>query len=348
MNAPVRIDDLRGKGRMAAELVALAYIAIVAEIAIATGAFYVLFPELGALSHDIFTRPRGSWAGAPLLLVITPVLTALLGTLVTRALPYDYVSVMMAAGGGLAIVLLLRSPIAPAISAGLLPLALGVRSLWYPPGIVFGTILLAVLSSIWKQMNNEPLRNIASEDEDTAPGGESYWRLFPLLILVLAAVFVVKLTNLRFVLFPPLVVIGFEMFLHTKRCPWATRYLALPIVCLLTAAGGLLCRRYLGVGATGSVFSMALGILILRLFDLHVPPALAVALLPQVIDSPTMLYPVAVGIGTSLLSGSFVLYNRFLRPYFGYLLAQPNSSPLPSPLGSSVLDLVLALTAAMA
>jgi hypothetical protein len=315
-NAPVRIAGLSGKRRIAAEVLALAYIAIVAEVAIATGAFYILFPELGALSHDIFSRPRGSWASAPLLLVITPVLTALLGTLVTRALPYDYVSVMLAAGGGLAIVLVLRSPIAPAISAGLLPLTLGVRSLWYPPGIVFGTILLAVLSSIWKQMNDQPLQNIASEDEDTAPGGESFWRLLPLLVLVLAAVFVVKLTNLRFVLFPPLVVIGFEMFLHTKRCPWATRYFALSVVCLLTAAGGLLCRRYLGVGAAGSVFSMAWGILILRLFDLHVPPALAVALLPQVIDSPTVLYPVAVGIGTSLLSGSFVLYNRFLRPYF--------------------------------
>jgi hypothetical protein len=135
-NAPVRMAGLRGKRRIAAEVLALAYIAIVAKVAIATGAFYILFPELGALSHDILTRPRGSWAGAPLLLVITPVLTAVLGTLVTRALPYDYVSVMLAAGGGLAIVLVLRSPIAPAISAGLLPLALGVRSLWYPPGIV--------------------------------------------------------------------------------------------------------------------------------------------------------------------------------------------------------------------
>ncbi len=303
---------------MAAEVIALAYIAIIAEVATATGAFYLLFPELGALSHDIFTRPRGSWASAPVLLVITPVLTAVLGTLVTRHLPYGYWSVILTVCGALTIILALRSPIAPAISAGLLPLALGVRSVWYPPGIVFGTILLAVLSTIWKQMSDEPLQNTmaATEDEDTAPDAESNWRLVPLLVLVLTAVFVVKLTNLRFVLFPPLVVIGFEMFLHTKRCPWATRYLSLPVVCILTAAGGLFCRRHLGVGAGGSVSSMAWGILVLRVFDLHVPPALAVALLPQVIDSPTALYPVAVGVGTSLLSGSFVLYQRVLRPYF--------------------------------
>jgi hypothetical protein len=314
--APIQFADLHGKRRIAAEVIALAYIAIIAEIAVATGAFYILFPELGALSHDIFTRPRGSWASAPLLLVITPVLTAVLGTLVTRSLPYGYFSVMLTVCGALAIILALRSPIAPAISAGLLPLTLGVRSLWYPAGIVFGTTLLAVLSFIWKQMSVDQNTVVASEDEDTAPGAESYWRLLPLLALVLAAAFVVKLTNLRFVLFPPLVVIGFEMFIHTKHCPWATRTLSLPIVCTLTAAGGLFCRRYLGVGAAGSVSSMAWGILILRIFDLHVPPALAVALLPQVIDSPTALYPVAVGIGTSLLSGSFVLFSRVLSPYF--------------------------------
>jgi hypothetical protein len=319
-HAPVRIDDLRGRRRMAAEVIALAYIAIVAEIAIATGAFYVLFPELGALSHDIFTRPRGSWASAPILLVVTPVLTSLLGTLITRSLPYGYLSVMLAVVSALAIVLALRSPIAPAISAGLLPLALGVRSWWYPPGIVFGTVLLALLSLVWKRFDVELPQNTigASDDEDTVPGAESYWRLLPLAALVLGAVFIVKLTNLRFVLFPPLVVIGFEMFIHTRRCPWATRTLSLPIVCMLTAAGGLFCRRCLGVGAASSVTSMAWGILVLRIFDLHVPPALAVALLPQVIDSPTALYPVAVGIGTSLLSGLFVLYSRVLRPYFEY------------------------------
>ncbi len=319
-HAPVRIDGLRGKRPMAAEVLALAYIAIVAEVAIATGAFFILFPELAALSHDVFTRPRGSWAGAPVLLVVTPVLTALLGTLVTRSLPYGYSSVMLTVVGALAIVLALRSPIAPAISAGLLPLALGVRSWWYPPGIVFGTVLLALLSLVWKRFDVELPQNSVdeSEDEDSIPGVESYWRLLALLILVLAALFVVKLTNLRFVLFPPLVVIGFEMFIHTRRCPWATRTLSLPVVCMLTAAGGLFSRRYLGVGAVGSVSSMAWGILILRAFDLHVPPALAVALLPQVIDSPTALYPIAVGIGTSLLSGLFVLYNRVLRPHFEY------------------------------
>jgi hypothetical protein len=309
------VDYLHGKRRIAAELISLVYIAIIAEIAIATGAIYVLFPELAALSHDIFTRPRGSWARAPFLLVITPVMTAVLGTLVTRHLEYGYLSVIVTVAGALAIVLGLDSPVAPAISAGLLPLTLGLKSWWYPPGIVFGTLLLAILSTIWKQIVlGTPGGAPPSADEDTEPEAESWWPIAALMLLVAIAVTIVKFTHLRFVLFPPLVVIGFEMFVHTRRCPWAGRIVSLPIVCVLTAAGGLLSRHYLGIGPGASLVAMAWGILMLRAFDLHVPPALAVALLPQVMDSPTILYPVAVGIGTSLMTGSFALYSRFARP----------------------------------
>ena len=58
-------------------------------------------------------------------------------------LPYGYLSVLLTVAGAIAIILALRSPVAPAISAGLLPLVLGVKSWWYPPAILLGTTLLA-------------------------------------------------------------------------------------------------------------------------------------------------------------------------------------------------------------
>src|SRR6266446_8987499 len=139
--------------RFGAELIALIYIAVIAEIAYATGAFYVLFPELGALSHDVFTRPRGTWASVPFLLAITPVLTGAIGIVFTRALPYGYPSVLLTVAGAVAVIFALQSPIAPAISAGLLPLTLGVKSWWYPPGVLLGTVLLAGLSIPWKRLS---------------------------------------------------------------------------------------------------------------------------------------------------------------------------------------------------
>jgi hypothetical protein len=55
---------------------------------------------------------------------------------------------------------------------------------------------------------------------------------------------------------------------------------------------------------------MVWGIVALRLFDLHVPPTLAVALLPQVMNSPTIAYPISVGLGTLLLTLWFLLYQQ--------------------------------------
>src|ERR1019366_8227067 len=252
--------ELPPRRRVAAEIVSLVYIAIIAAVANATGAFYVLFPELGALSHDVFTRPRGTWANAPISLAITPVITGAIGIAITRAMPYGFLSVLLNVIGAIVVILGLRSPIAPAISAGLLPLVLGVTSWWYPPGIMFGTVLLAALSIAWKRyvasddaiIAAESARQVAqdaAEDimhEVAAPVRARWEKIAALIGFVAVAVLLVKLTGWRFILFPPLVVIGFEMFVHPDICPWAKRPLMLPIACFLTAFGGFLFWKILG------------------------------------------------------------------------------------------------------
>src|SRR5208282_406429 len=192
-------------------------------------------------------------------------------------------------------------------------LVLGMRSWWYPPAILFGTILLASLSIPWKRYSIERAAGarspgqVAEEAMHAAP--RDYSGLAPLLLFVAIATGIVELTGLRFVLFPPLVVIGFEMFAHPATCPWAERSLILPIVCFLSAAGGLLCLNVIGANPATAVLSMAWGIIVLRSFNLHAPPALAVALLPMVMNRPTWAYPISVGMGTLLLTFSFLLWN---------------------------------------
>lgn len=311
-----RHGHLPGVMRVAAEAVALVYIAFIAEVAVATGAFYVVFPELGALSHDVFTRPRGTWAGSPILLAITPAITGAIGTLITRELPYGYVSVLLNVGAAIAVILALRSPVAPAISAGLLPLVLGVKSWWYAPGILFGTVVLALLSQLWRKIAIAEAPQLPAAEErvhQVAEAVPARWeKIAALLVFVAIAVLCVNLTGWRFILFPPLVVIGFEMFVHPHICPWADRPLMLPVACFLTAAGGLGFWYLFGVGPIAAACAMGWGIAVLRAFDLHVPPALAVALLPLVMDHPRLIYPVSVGAGTLLLTLWFLACERIL------------------------------------
>jgi hypothetical protein len=307
--------------RVTAELVSLIYIAIIAVVANATGAFYVLFPELGALSHDVFTRPREAWASAPILLAVTPVITGAIGIAITRSMPYGFFSVLLNVLGAIVVIFGLRSPIAPAISAGLLPLVLGVTSWWYPPGVMFGTVLLALLSIPWKRYAASGDEQIADESaaevaqhlaeaeahEVAAPVPARWEKIAALLAFVAVAVLAVKITGWRFILFPPLVVVGFEMFVHPDVCPWAKRPMLLPVACFLTALGGFVFWKFLGVNPVTAAVSMGWGIIVLRTLDLHMPPALAIALLPLVMTNPTIIYPFAVGLGTLFLVGWFFL-----------------------------------------
>src|SRR5713226_4467967 len=82
----VRRTPENGILRLTADILALIYIGVIAAVASATGAFYVMFPELAALSWNVMEQPRGRWASSPLLLAVTPPLTGLIGTVMTRTL----------------------------------------------------------------------------------------------------------------------------------------------------------------------------------------------------------------------------------------------------------------------
>ncbi len=298
-----------------AEPVTALYIGLIALIAQATGLFYVLFPELGALSHDVLKRPHGVWARAPLMLVLTPLVTAVGGTLIVRHLPYGMLAVLLDVGWSAAVIAALKSPIAPAISAGLMPLALQIRSLWYPPSILIGTSLLAGLCLLWRRIGFPlPAEAMLDAQDDAVerPPGDYSWVPF-FLVFLLLVIGAAELSGDRMVLFPPLVVIGFEMFAHPAQCPWADRPFALLAACGLSAAAGVACVTMLGVGPVGATLSMLAGVAVLKMLDLHVPPALAVGLLPCVLARPHWSFPVAVLVGTALQVLTFTAWRRLLR-----------------------------------
>lgn len=297
------------------DLGAVVFIALIAIVAAAIHAPYVLFPELGTLSHDVLRRPHGTWARAPRMLLITPFLTGAVGSLVAQWLDFGFVAVVLTTGAAIMIIYLLRSPVAPAISAGLLPLALDIRSPWYAPSLLIGLGALAAVSFAWRRFVPQPPdagspSDIADDIVEEAPQDYSWIPFF--LFFLAAALIAVALTGWRFVLAPPLVVIAFEMFAHAHICPWADRPLLLPIACALTGAFAVGIISMFGATPAAAAASMAFGATILRAFDLHVPPALAIGLLPFVADKPGYEFPVSVGLGTILLTASFVMW-RALR-----------------------------------
>lgn len=290
-----------------AEVLAIAFMGGIAAAAHKTGLSLLLFPELAALSYDVLTRPRGKWASQPIRMIATPTLTGTVGLLAARHARYGAVPILMIVLASLAVIWLLRSSIGPAISAGVLPIALNERHWMYPVAIFLGLVALSSLLWIWQRTGlgrDARPASAAFESIDEAletTSHDRFW-LLHLLAFSLCLALAGQVTGLRFILFPPLIVMAYEIFGHPEIPGWMKYPPLFPLVCFLTASTGLFACRHWGGGAFSVALTVATSIGLLRIFQVHMPPALAVGLLPFVMKAPDYRYLVSVGIGTVTLT----------------------------------------------
>ena len=335
------ILELEGFWLVFAAFVATIFVGGIAATAIATGLLSLLFPEMGALAHDVFTRPAGNWSRSPVYLAITPSLTAVLGLLIAQHLHYGYLAVFLAVGSAILTLEITRSPIGPSISAALLPVVFNQQSWWYPAGVFVGASILAVLSVLWKRshgvrgraLSNKFKPNRLRSDEPKSNEielnkpesnkqeifsfravkqrlGSEYIELIFMGLFLALAVFFVNLTRLHLLLYPPLAVIAFEMFTRKETVFGTRKPFLVPLACCLTAVGGSCAVKFLGVSLLAAILSMAFGAAVLFLLRIHLPPAMAVGLIPLIVPHPSFTYPLAVAAGTVLLTICYFGYRR--------------------------------------
>ena len=296
------------------------FLAVVAKAALLTGVIYVIFPELAALSYDVFKRPAGAWARSPVMLTITPAITAAMGTAFTQVMAYSLWSVAVTIAGAILIVGWMRSPIVPAISAAFLPLVFGITSWWYPVSIAAVMAFLALVSMVYGhflasgdvRQASAPDTGAQTNEIQRAPWIKMWPSFFIFTAFLLLVYGLAAATGLRLMLFPPLVVIAFEVFVLAGVRPRATRHLALPFVCTIAAGAGLAALLAFGAGPLSVVISLLAGIVMLRALRLHFPPALTVGLLPQIMPHADWRFVLAVALGTTTLVGAFLLARPFL------------------------------------
>jgi hypothetical protein len=308
---PMQITRNRSTARFLAEALVVSHMGAVALAAHLTGIYLLLFPELAALSHDVLTRPQGKWASQPWRIVFTPTLTAIVGLFVTRHTGFGAIPIALVVTASLFIIKLLRSAIGPAISAGALPMVLNEKSWTYPAAIFVGLVGLAATLWIWRRYGpslDTSCYETANDSRvidalETYPH-DRFW-VITLLTFVLLLGVPAQLTGLRFILFPPLIVMAYELFGHPEVPGWMARPALFPFVCVLTATIGVLARHSFRESFVGVMLTTVCSVAILRAFKLHMPPALAVGLLPFVMAAPNFWYPISVSMGTIALTVCF-------------------------------------------
>lgn len=89
--------------------------------------------------------------------------------------------------------------------------------------------------------------------------------------------------------------------------------------CSLTATARVPCVMLLGAGPGAAICSILVGVLVLRVPDLHVSPALAVRLLPFVMSHPGWQFPATVPLRTAVGTAVFRAWRQFANTRTGEL-----------------------------
>ena len=313
---------LVGRWLAAGVFAAAATIALMSGTKIHYGMAYLILPEMGSLAYGVFTHPGGAWARAPLQLVLMPSLVAIVGTLIARNLPYGYVSILLAVGLGILVLRSCRSPIAPAISCGLLPVVFDLKDWWYPINVLTTTLVLMLALSIWQRLPAVAARScsLGPKPPRPAPGHNAREPVIPgligLAVFLVLAVSLVKATDLRLLLVPPLGVLAVEMFKHPRTVPWANRPLWLiPLVCCLSAGVGVAAFEMLPLGPLVAATAICGTGVILWAFRIYLPPAVAISMLPLVMTGapPTIFFPLWVGLGVAFFTLCIAAYRHLIE-----------------------------------
>ena len=313
----MRVVDADSKSQAVAESLSVLFMSLIVAMATGLGVIFILFPELGALSSDVLLRPHGKWAREPWKLVVTPTLTACVGILISTHLPYGVVAILIAMGAGIAALFALKSAVAPAISAGVLPVVLRISS-WLYPACILGTLAaLTGVLLIWRGTNlgkslslNRGVDRKTIDVLESRPSGK--WWLPSLVLFVSLVGGLAQVSGWRFILFPPLLVMAYEMLGHPNTCPWAKQPYTFPFVCFGSALAGVGAVESMGASPIAAALVLILTFVMLRVSRLRMPPALAIGLIPFILPTHTVAYAYSVGIGTVCLTVWYLLHKRII------------------------------------
>lgn len=266
----------------------------------------MLFPELASLTTVVIGMPGHAWSRSPLLLVLTPALCGTAGIVLGNLLPYGPLAVALVVAISLLLIRALRSPVMPALSAGLLPLALGIQSWQYPLALLPGCLGLALLIRLRRGRQQATVppedRALPLEQDPGEPALAPLRRwLGPLALFLAGALLLVHALGSPLVLYPPLLVLAWETLARPDHCPWRRRPWAVLLAMTAAAAAGLLALHWLGPQPQATALLVLAIALLLNRLQLICPPAFAVALLPFVLHHPSAGFPLQVLLGTGWL-----------------------------------------------
>lgn len=263
----------------------------------------IVFPEITALAIGTLLAPKISWQTSRIRMLLLIAVCSVFGLGMVVLVPFPvWMKVIIGYLFCQIVYLYSGTTFAPLISAAILPILMGTESVIYPFSACGFTMLvilaerLMIRSHVKEKENYVPVARPGKDDLKAAA--------VRLVIVAVLAVLCIPL-GVKFCLAPPILVAFTEFTRAGNKARRNPRKAVLVITgCALAGALGrmFLCGS-LGLPLTAAaVFATVVMIVILKCSRMYLPPAGALAILPMIIPTESLvLYPLQVFAGTAVL-----------------------------------------------
>ena len=259
------------------------------------GTHAIIFPEGAALAMGIWVLGLQGWTASRWRVVALPPLFAAAGVaLVDADLPRAVTEI-----GGVTIGLLMLAAfdtrLAPALSAAVLPIVFGISEWSYPTAVL---VICVVLAALWRLIHHPAGRRLDDMLPRRYPSGvaAAAWLVIVGWILISGQLLELPAA----VLAPPLFVSVLEWLGREqvsagdglRRCGLLAG----------AAAVGSVAAQIISIGSIAGIVAVCLTLALMRLLEAPHPPALAIALIPQILGSPEPVpYTASIATGAAAL-----------------------------------------------
>ena len=292
------------RSRWALPLIIVAPMLVLAR---ALGTSDIIFPEGAALAMGIWVLGLPGWTASRWRVLVLPPLCAAGGVLLVAAdLPRDVAAI---AGVTSALLLLAAfdSRLAPALSAAVLPIIFGIDDWSYPAAVL---AICAVICALWGLVHHPAVQRLDDTLPERYPWAVAIAAWIVIVVWILCSGWLLQLSAV--VLAPPLFVSALEWLGRGELAGsdgirrWA----------LLAGAAlaGSVAVGLISVGWVAGLLAVCVTLGLMRVLATPHPPALAIALIPQILGTSEPLhYATSVAAGAAALYGGMFAVGELLR-----------------------------------
>jgi hypothetical protein len=292
--------------RWALPLIIVAPMLVLARV---LGTSDIIFPEGAALAMGIWVLGLPGWTASRRHVLVLPPLCAAGGVaLVGADLPRD-IAAIVGVTAALLVLAAFDSRLAPALSAAVLPIIFGIGDWSYPAAVL---AICAVICALWGLVHHPAVARLDDVLPQRYPWAVATAAWLVIVVWILCAGWLLELSAV--VLAPPLFVSALEWLGRGDLVVSdGVRRWALLVGAALAGAAAV---RLISVGWVAGIAAVCVTLGLMRLLATPHPPALAIALIPQILGTADPLpYAASVAAGAAALYGGMFLAD-VLMPAF--------------------------------